>query len=235
MDRAFIIYLSHLLLFTQLAIIVIIPQVAIAVALSKTISDPPSESIGIAFNYMVERVLCYPIAIFVQAGIIHVVANLYTQTIATLKRCMVFALSRFCAVFCFDLLYSVLFYIFFIGIVGLAIFLYELFEDIPHLSYIRVLPLITASALIIYVMTSLTITLPIFVVEKRSPCDVIKRSFDLFSGYRRYIFWIFLLFFTSYFVSLMYQRLIGAIFGFSTLAVVLSRLPGIVTLPLQTM
>lgn len=244
-DRAFKIYLSRWLLFTQLALIVVLPQIALSVTLSKSLvvddmASTASEGTQDVLQPMssqqmltlvTEISVSYLFSIIIQAAIVQVVAEFYTQTNSTLKSSLYLAFDRFCAIFGFGLLYSAVFLLFSFT-VGVPVGM--LYFNQHH--FFAILIGIVALGFVTYVFLSLTIVLPILVVEKQSPIGAIKRSFELVPGYRCYIFCsICLLVVVAIFGSSIYQGLITAIFGTSVLSTVLKGLAGAITLPLQTM
>lgn len=244
-DRAFSIYLNRWQLFTQLALIVVIPQILLSVTLRKTLiaNDPEAVAAGTedVFQSMspqqivvlvVEIAFSYLFGIIIQAAIIQVVAEYYTQKHSTFKGSLTLAFDRFCAIFGFGLLYSAALLIFSM-VVGALVGSIIAFNG-P--LFLMKLIGFAAISFVIYVMLSLTIALPILVVENQSPIGGMKRSFELLPTYRCYVFCsMFLLAVVVIFGSLIYQSLIGAIFGASIVGSAFSGLSAVVTLPLQTM
>lgn len=243
-QRMFNIYWGRLLLFTQLALIVTIPQIILSATLrmaplmddsemmyegAQEVSQSMSPQKAIVLQ--IEILLSYLITICIQAAIIHVVSEIYMHRHPTFKRSLTVAFDRFCAIFCFGLLYSVVFSVFF-AVVGISVYLLYLKE----VYFLAALIGIAAFAFALYVVLTLTVVLPILVVENQSPTGAIKRSFELVPGYRCYIFCsLFLLTVVALCGSTLYQRLIAAVFGTSILSTIIQGLSSLITVPLQTM
>lgn len=235
------IYWGRLLLFTQLAMLLTIPQIVWIVVMKATVLEDESfetvqtlspqkvlvNAIGIIFPFL--------FGIIIPAAIIQVVADIYTQQLSTLKGSFRVALHRFRPIFCFGLLFSFSFLAFFVAI-SLPIALLVDNPALTKLSWLASLLLFSAILIPLFVMLSLMIILPILVVEKQSPIRAIKRSFELVSGYRCYIFCsMLLLVVITGAGTLIYRGILLAIFGPSVFAYLLMGISVVVALPLHTM
>ncbi|GAX11484.1 hypothetical protein FisN_22Lh169 [Fistulifera solaris] len=238
MQRVFNIYGSHFLLFTQLALIATIPKMILAVMVGKPLAEEedsemmyeevtqyssPQRAIVLQLEIFVSSL----ITVFIQAAMIHVVSEIYMQREPAFKRSLAVAMNRFCALFCFGLLYLLIFSIFF-AVVGVPVFL--LYTNQNYV--LAVLIGVTAFAIALYVIITLMIALPILVVEHQSPTGAIRRSFDLVPGYRCYIFCsVLLLNVIVWLASLLVEGVVRAIFGASIVAILLSSLLSLISLP----
>ncbi|GAX15970.1 hypothetical protein FisN_22Hu176 [Fistulifera solaris] len=244
-DRAFSIYLNRWKLFTQLALVVVIPQILLKITLQKTLimddSGAFAENAEATFQTMspkqvamlgIEIAFSFLFGIIVRAAIFQVVAEYYSQKLSTFKGSLVLAFNRSCAIFGFGLLYSAAVLVFGMAFASL-IWLLILYKG-P--DFLGTLLCVSAAAFVVYVMLSLTIVLPILVIEKESPIGAVRRCFELLPTYRCYVFCSMLLLgVVVIFTSTLYQALVGAIFGVSMLTTVFGGLSAVVTLPLQTM
>jgi hypothetical protein len=241
-QRVFNIYGGHLLLFTQLALIATIPKIILAVTIGKPLPEEedsemmyeevtqyssPQKAIALQLEIVVSSL----ITVFIQAAIIHVVSEIYMQREPAFKRSWAVAMDRFCALFCFGMLYLLLLSIFFAVVAVPVIMLY-----VNENYVLAVLIGVTAFAIALYVIISLMIALPILVVENQSPIGAFTRSFDLVPGYRCYIFCsVFLLNVIIWIASLIFEGVVRAIFGASIVAIILSGLLSLISLPLLSM
>lgn len=248
LDRTFNIYMSRWQLFTQLVLIVVIPQIILSIVLQKTllVEDPeaaaeaaaegsvpfPTVSTQQVIAAVIQVPFSFLFCIIIQAAVIHIVAEYYTQKLSTFRSSLVHAVDRFCAVFGFGLLYTAAWLLFSVLVGGLIGLLFA----VQAPQFFLVLVGFAAFSCVIFVLLSLTIVLPVLVIEKQSPVGAIKRSFELLPTYRCYVFCsMFLLGLVVIFGTMIYQIVVGAIFGPSILGSALSGLATVVTLPLQTM
>lgn len=234
-QRTFSLYWNHLLLFTQLTLLVTIQQIILALAMRTTYGDAEEVSESMppldAFYLVTEIVLSYLITIRAQAAIIHVVSEIYMERSPTFRKSLTMAGGRFCAILGFGLLCSTGFSFFFAAVV-ISVMMLALNE----VYFVAALIGIVAITFALYVAISLSVALPILVVENLSPFGAIKRSFELVPGYRCYVFCSsFLLTVVALGGSILYQGLIGKILGDSILATILKGLSSLVSVPLQTM
>jgi hypothetical protein len=229
----------------------VIPQIMLTLSLKKTLVSATSQwivpNMDDIWNSMstmriillsTEYALCCLFGIIVQAAIIQVVTEYYANKYSSFKASLKIAFDRFGAILCFKLLYLTALLIVGIAVVGCLYYLLLLhsFARVGGLGLIALLVIVTAIAVFAYAMLSLAIGLPIVVVEKRSSIGAMKRSFELVSGYRCYIFCsIFLLSLLIGIGVVIYHIMVGVIFGFSFFGTVFYTLSTLVTLPLQTM
>ena len=252
LDRTFSIYMSRWQLFTQLALIVAIPQIILSIVLQKTLLavDPetaeaaaaeaaaegaagfPTVSTQQIIALVIQVPFSFLFGIIIQAAVIHIVAEYYTHKDSTFRGSLVHAIDRFCSIFGFGLLYTAAWLLFSMVVGALIGFLFA----IQAPQFFMLLAASVAFSFAIYVMLSLTIVLPVLVIEKQSPIGAMKRSFELLPTYRCYVFCsMFLLALVVVFGSILYQVVVQAIFGTSIWGSAVSGLSAVVTLPLQTM
>ncbi|GAX11489.1 hypothetical protein FisN_22Lh180 [Fistulifera solaris] len=249
-DRACSIYMRRWSLITRLALIEVIPQIMLTLSLKKTLVLATSQwivpNMNDIWNSMstmrivllsIEYALCCLSGIIVQAAIIQVVIEYYANKYSSFKASLRLAFDRFGAILCFKLLYVTALLIVSIAVGGSLYYLLLLhnFARVDGLAFVALLIILTASAIVAYVILSLAVGLPIIMVEKRSSIGALKRSFELVSGYRCYIFCSICL--MSLLVGIgvvIYRIMVGFMFGFSFFGAVFYALSALVTLPLQT-
>lgn len=244
-DRTFNIYLSHWPLFTQLALLGIIPQIALTVIMRKTLiagdeTTFPELSLQKLFFIMTELIVSCLFGTIIQAGIIQVVSEIYTQEFSTVKGSLeVMILHRFRTIFRFAVCYS---------IASCALLVTVGFNLIGRLTADIALNFHVIEALFlgalsivfvpfaVHIMLSWTIALPILMVEKK-PRDVtfITSSGLVLEHGDYFVRSMSLLFAPAFFANWIYRRLVEEMFGTFTLAIILKGLWGVVFLPLRTM
>jgi hypothetical protein len=254
-DRSFGIYMSRWLLFSQLALVIVLPQIALNIILQKTLlveqTEPIPEDFGaftddaempfptmyptmspqLGLALAIQIAFSFLFGILIQAAIIQVVAEYYTNKLSTFRGSLVLAVERFCAIFGYGVLYTTGTLLFSL-VIG-ALFGVLIAFQAPQ--FFLVLFGFAAFVFLVYVMLSLTIVLPILVIEKQTPIGAVKRSFELLPTYRCYVFCsMVLLAIVVVFGSLVYQAMVGAMLGTSIFSSVVSGLSAVVTLPLQT-
>jgi hypothetical protein len=263
-DRTFSIYMSRWVLFSQLALVIVLPQIVLNIILLKTLlveetapvpedfgaltddtlgtltddaaipfpSTLPTLSPQLGLALAIQVPFSFLFGILIQAAIVQVVAEYYTNKLSTFRGSLVLAVDRFCAIFGYGLLGTAGFFLFCL-VVGVLLGILTAFQA-PQFFFILIA--LAAFVFLIYVMLSLTIVLPILVIEKQTPVGAIKRSFELLPTYRCHVFCsMFLLAIVVIFGTWVYQAMIGAMLGTSILSFVVSGLSAVVTLPLQTM
>ncbi|GAX15972.1 hypothetical protein FisN_22Hu173 [Fistulifera solaris] len=176
--------------------------------------------IGFAFAYSFGTVI--------QAAVVHVVAEYYTQSPSTFQGSLAVAFDQFFSLFGYSLLYAAALFISFV--VTLSLFFMILVQN-RGVQLFGALLTAASVALSVYVMCSLTLALPVLVVEKQSPFRAIIRAFELFPTYGIFFFCVI---FPLAVVLLPVLMTMSATFKDTTLVAVCKSLPVIVTLPLQT-
>lgn len=247
--RTFGIYFSCWRLVTTLALIVVIPQIVVCSIWYRSLmlEDPetfiresaldavhfyflpPLKIIASIFQVQFSFLFC----VIVQAAIVQVVAEYYTQKRSTFRSSLVHAVDRFRDLFGFALLYTAEFLL----LVMVAFAVLYLYSTTTHaIQYLAVAVGIVVIAFTLYALMSMAIALPVLMVEKKSPIDAVKRSFELLRANRCYVFCsILLLAIVLYFGYNLYQFAVQAIFGWTILGSVVSGLSAAVTFPFQTM
>ena len=248
LNRTFNIYMSRWQLYTQLALIAVIPRIILSIVLEKTRPFVDGESAGIAametamgntFGFPtvpIQQITPVPFTflfgIIIQAAVVHIVSEYYTQKDSTFRGSLVHAIDRFWSVFGFGLLYwaALCLYIMVAGV------LMDFLSAVQTPDFLSVLAGFAAFLFPVFVIFSLTLVLPVLVIEKQSPIGAIKRSFELLPTYRCYVSCsMFLLALVVIFVFVVYHNAVQAIFGTSILGSAISGLSGVVAFPLQTM
>ncbi|GAX11488.1 hypothetical protein FisN_22Lh175 [Fistulifera solaris] len=263
-DRTFSIYMSRWVLFSQLALVIVLPQIVLNIILLKTLlvddetasipadfstltddsfgaltddaampfpSTFPTMSPQLGLALAIQVLFSFLFGILIQAATIQIVAEHYTSKLSTFRGSLVLAVDRFYPIFGYGLLGTAGFFLFCL-VFGVLL---GVLTVIQAPQFFFVLIIFAAFAFLIYVMLSLTIVLPILVIEKQTPVGAIKRSFELLPTYRCYVFCsMVLLAIVLIFGSMVYQAMIGAMLGASILSSVVSGLSAVVTLPLQT-
>jgi hypothetical protein len=230
-SRTFSIYSSRWQLFSQLALVLVVPQIILSIILRKTLLTESDDSMdfdhlrvyGIGFAF------AYSFGTVIQAAVVHVVAEYYTQSPSTFQGSLAVAFDQFFSLFGYSLLYAAALFISFV--VTLSLFFMILVQN-RGVQLFGALLTAASVALSVYVMCSLTLALPVLVVEKQSPFRAIIRAFELFPTYGIFFFCVI---FPLAVVLLPVLMTMSATFKDTTLVAVCKSLPVIVTLPLQTM
>ena len=231
LGRTFIIYRSRWCLLTQLALMAIIPQVALTVLLRKKLTADASffdmTDEGMLFRFLV----VVPYGVFnttIQAVMVHVVAEYYAQRHSTWKGSVLSISDRWCAI-----LGYVAFYI--VGYSCLEMSLRHLFGVSDNVLLDLLLFLLWGTMFVQH-MVKMTIALPVVMVDKQQTFNALNRSDQLLSVH----YWYFigsmsLLVLPVILVVGMYSVALEKMLGTSVLSIILCALPGILFLPIRTM
>jgi hypothetical protein len=229
--RTFSIYSSRWQLFSQLALVLVVPQIILSIILRKTLLTESNDSMdpdhlrvyGIGFAF------AYSFGTLIQAAVVQVVAEYYTQTSSTFQDSLAVAFDQFLGLFGYSLLYAAALII--LSVMTLCLFFMILVQN-RGLQVFGTVLTAASMALSVYVMCSLTLALPVLVIEKQSPIPAITRAFELFPTYRSFVFCVIFplaVIFIPHFLMMMTS------FSDSAVVTVCRSLPALFTLPLQAM
>lgn len=243
MKQTFDLYSSRALLFTQLALLIVIPKILLVFAFNKRLEDTnPGNGYDATHEVMTlspQKVIVHGSAVLVSfvfgimvpAAMIQVVADLYTQQISTVNGSLMIAYNHSGAMFIYQLCYTLgLLGFFFVAILVAWVF------GLGGAGWLATFVIGAAATVVVYKMLSLAFVLPILMLENHSIGEAMKRSRELVQGYYCYILGSMVLLYVVIIVTtLIYKSVVLKICGVSILASTLMGLAGTVTLPLHMM
>lgn len=237
LKRTLAIYRSRWFLLTQLALIAIVPRIGLTIILSKAfrMDDAFTQRTKDAFMFRLIEVVSFCVFnSIIQAAIVQVVADYYTQKVSTLKGSLSVIADRWCALFAYVLLYIVSCQF------CLELHLSYLLDNAPLFYLFFIYPM-----MIFFtgeIMAKISVTLPIMMVEKQ---------LSLFEAFKKrpfkdepHLFLVLVWYFNGAMIMLfvpvlaanwIYRAVLNEIFGASALGIVFKGLSGVVFLPLRTM
>ncbi len=242
LDRTFHIYRNRWLLFTQLALFAILPQIALTVYLKSATNmdeknilpdlavvfgDPFTDSVAFLF---IELAAFCVFNTIMQAIMIQVVAEYYTQTKSTLQGSLRVLWDRFHTVHCYLWFYTFTYCCFMVELVMTALIVF----NPTHWSLIVLMAICACFAA--YFVFWATVNLPIMIVERHRGPELAKKANALICGHGCYLLFSMMLLLVPLLAgNWMYRRLLDEFFGTAAFTIALKGLVGVLFLPLRTM